>query len=275
MEAGPPAATGYVPVQLTPRDRELLAFTAEHRFVLADHVAVLLGVGADAADARLRSLARAGFLIRRKLFTEQPALHRITRLGAAAIGTDLTPPRLDLHCYEHDIGVAWLWLAARDGAFGAVRTVIGERRLRSQDASRDAGEPPLAVRLGGVGVGGRERLHYPDLLLVNQAGKRLALELELTGKSRVRRERILGGYAADARVDAVVYLVTDRRLGHAIAATARKFGISSRVYVKLVALAAAAPEAGPGLERGGAARAAPLEPGAACAARASAAGLER
>ena len=234
MSEHPPARRHAGGVQLTPRDRELLAFAAEHRFVLGDHVGVLLHVRTEAAEVRLRSLTRAGYLSRRFVYHRQPSLNRITALGLRAIGSALKPPRLDLHAYEHDIGVAWLWLAAHRGAFGSLDAVIGERRLRSRDAKRMPGDQPLAVRLGGRGEAGAERLHYPDLLLIRSDGSRVALELELTAKGRLRTERILGAYEVDDRIAAVLYLVTDKRLGRSIAQSARRLGIAPQVQVQLV-----------------------------------------
>jgi hypothetical protein len=237
-------------VRITPRDRELLAFTAEHHFVLAEHVRVLLGTTLSAADARLRALAGAGLINRRPVFHDQPPLNWVTSRGVAAIAGDLKPPQLDLHTFEHDVGVAWLWLAARAGAFGPAQAVIGERRLRSEDGRREAGEPPLAVRLGGVGPKGQERLHYPDLLLVSRGGKRVALELELTDKGLRRREQILAGYSSEGRIDAVVYLVTSRRLGHSIAKSAERLRMAPRVYVQLVDGSSRASEPTAGREAG-------------------------
>ncbi len=56
-----------------------------------------------------------------------------------------------------------------------------------------------------------------------------------------RRERILTGYAADRRIDAVVYLVERPSVGRAIERTARQMGISDIVRVQRVSLAPSAP----------------------------------
>jgi hypothetical protein len=219
-------------LRLTERDLDLLAFMAEHRLVLADHVEALLSVSGATARARLRALAEAGLTRTRHVFHGQPACHQITRPGLRALGSSLPSPRLDVSCYAHDVGAAWLWLAARRGTFGPLREVLGERRLRSLDGVRSVDREPLGVRLGGTGADGRERLHYPDLLLVTPDGKRIAVELELTGKGRTRREKILAGYAADARIDAVLYLVASRATGRAIETSARRLGIAELVHVQ-------------------------------------------
>jgi hypothetical protein len=225
----------------------VLAFAAEHRLIMAAHVQTLLGVSGAAASRRLRALTRAGYL-RFKRELAGPGCYLIDRGGLRAIASDLPRPRdLDLATYKHDVGLAWLWLAARTGAFGAVDNVISERRMRSHDGRRLVEREPLGVRLGGTGPHGRERRHYPDLLLVTGAGRCVAVELELTAKPRSRWQTILGGYAADPRIDAALYLVEHERIGRGIAAAAAAAGIPQMVHVRRVSFgpAAAAPERTP------------------------------
>lgn len=230
----PRARRGPRAVRVTDRDRELLEFTAEHRLVLSAHLEVLLGISDHAARARLRALTGAGLLVRRAVFERGPAWHQIARPGLAVIGSSLPPPREDLRSYHHDVGVAWLWLAARDGAFGPLEEVVAERRMRSCDAGRDPGAEPLGVRIGGAGPRGGERLHYPDLLLRTADGRRLALELELSPKGHARLEGILAGYGADRRVDRVVYVVESKALANRIASAARRVGVSDLVFIQPV-----------------------------------------
>ncbi len=229
-------------IQLTARDLQLLRFVAEQRLVLAGHVQALLGVSAPTARARLGRLAGAGYLSHDARFHRKARCYQATRAGLAAVGSGYQTRKIDLNLYRHDVGVAWISLAAQRGTFGPMREVIGERRMRSQDASRlhDA-EPfeaaePSGVRLGGHGAGGRERLHYPDLLLVTPEGKRIAVELELSAKGRTRREKILAGYAGEERVDAVLYLVEheNQGLARSIQASARRAGIGAIVQVQPV-----------------------------------------
>ncbi len=212
---------------------ELLGFMAAHRFVLSDHVRTLLGVSAAAAYARLRMLCGAGYVTQDRQLHAAPGWYQISRAGLGVIGSSLPKPRaVDLRCHRHDIGLGWLWLAARDGAFGPVREVISERHLRSHDGRHQARADRYGVRLGGVGPGGRERLHYPDLILEMGSGHRMAVELELSSKSRRRREGILAGYGADARIDAVVYLVDSPAVGRAVMNSASRLGLSSLIHVQ-------------------------------------------
>jgi DNA-binding MarR family transcriptional regulator len=221
-------------IRLGERDLELLWFLAEHRMALPDHAAALLGVTVETASERLRRLTSAGYIRKARLFHNQRAMHLITREGLKVLGSALPPPRSDAHAYAHDVGVAWLWIAARRGTFGPVREIVAERRMRSHDGARDASTEPLAIRLGGVGPRGQERLHYPDLLLRTADGRRVALELELSSKGRSRLERILAGYSADPRVDGVVYLVQSAAVARSVEAAARRLGISSLVRIQRV-----------------------------------------
>jgi hypothetical protein len=221
-------------VRLTDRDLIALEFVAEHRIVQRPHLQALLGVGPGAAAARLRALAGADFLACDRSPDGRDDCYRIMARGLAALGSTLPPTRLDYGGFEHDVGAAWIWLAARDGLWGRPRDVVSERRMRSHDRSEDGRAAPFAVRLGGVGPRGADRLHYPDVLLIGADGRRVAFELELSAKSRSRRERILSGYAADPRIGAVVYLVESAAIGRAIQATARKLGISDLIHVQRV-----------------------------------------
>lgn len=220
-------------VRLTERDRRLLAFAADHRLVLERQLERLAGTK---LGGRLRVLADHEYLSRGRVFAER--YYQIRPKGLAAVGSKLPAPRFNLTGYKHDVGVAWLWLAARGGTFGPVDEVLSERVMRSHDGALECVGDPFGVRLGGVGRRGNARLHYPDLLVVSPEGGRLALELELTAKGRERRELILGGYGADRRIDRVLYLVEDdprgRSTGRLVKTAAREMGLSDRVLLQLV-----------------------------------------
>lgn len=243
--------------RITDRDRLLLEFIAEQRLVLPGHVQALLGVSAASARRRLRALEQAGLVLENQLFHGYPPHCRIRREGLQLIGSALPVPRASA-AVRHDVGVAWLWLAARRGTLGSIREVVSEREMRSRDgteahAARVTGRSLrelFGVRLSGQGPGGRPALHYPDLLLVDRDGRRIAVELELSSKGQARRHRIIGGYAADRRIDAVLYLVQDPRIAREVQATASRFGCGRRVLVQRVRMGAGqAPELGAAPQR--------------------------
>jgi hypothetical protein len=234
---------------ITERDGELLELAAQHRLILSTHAQALLGVAGATAEARLRALGSRGLMRRAPTFDGQPPGYQITRKGLNAIGSGLPTRGANLSEYAHDVGLAWLWLAAKAGSFGPLADVVSERRMRSHDGSAPRDADPFGVRLGGFGARGRARLHYPDLLLVTKDGRRVAVELELTTKERTRREKILAGYGADRRIDAVLYLVTDVRVGRAIQQTAARLGISHLVRVQRVQWGSKPPPGARGLVR--------------------------
>lgn len=220
--------------RLTTRDRELLEFVAEHRFVLREHVEALLGISASAANARLLALRRAGVLRgQAPQYDGHSAGYQIRGPGLGAIGSALPVPRRpDPRGYAHDVGLTWLWLAARRGAFGLLEELVSERHMRSYDGRADRRDEPYGVRLGGAGRGGRDRLHYPDLLLRTGTGHTVAVELELSRKSRTRLETILAGYGSDRRIHAVLYLTRGEAHAREISAAAARLGLSSLIHVQ-------------------------------------------
>jgi hypothetical protein len=248
----PPGSSGGI--RLTERDRALLTFMAEHRLVLERQLERLVGAGDGLLRGRLRALVSTGYAREGRAFDER--FYQICRLGLAAIDSELPEPRFHLGGYKHDVGLAWLWLAARGGTFGPAREVLGERRLRSHDGVGERPREPYGVRLGGYDRNGRDRLHYPDLLLIDFRGRSLALELELTPKGRNARELILGGYGADSSIDRVLYLVENHPRGRAIRRlveqSARAAGLADRVqfqFVKPIRLTRDEPDARQAPER--------------------------
>jgi hypothetical protein len=227
-------------------DVRILAFAAEHRFFLCAHARTVLGLSTRSASSRLRNFVNAGWLhYERKL--AGPGCYQITRRGLNLIASTLPRPHaVDLATYDHEVGLGWLWLAAERGAFGALQGVWSERRMRSEDGRCADSAERLRVRLLGVGPYGGERRHYPDLLLDTAGGHRVAVELELTLKGPARRVEILGGYALDGRIDAVLYLVETERAGRAIERSARTAGIYDRVQVQLVQFTAGSGATGAG-----------------------------
>ena len=96
----------------------------------------------------------------------------------------------------------------------------------------------FGVRLGGLGPGGRRAPPLPRPAARDRAGHRVAVELELTAKAPARREEILAGYAADPRIDAVLYLVDRPSVGRGDRPVGGGVGISDLVHVQHVSFPA-------------------------------------
>jgi hypothetical protein len=219
---------------VTDADRAVLAFLAEHRFVRTNQVAALLGVTSGTAVQRLSRLRREGYIESDGIYFRQPNHHMITRHGLAVIDSRLPLPKFDQREYRHDVGVAYLWLAARAGAFGAVRAMHSDREMRSVDGRAADGVERFGLRTAGSGPKGGPLTHYPDLLLETAAGHRVAVELELTIKSRARLDGIIRRYAADRRVDAVLYLVDGPGVAREVTRAAARAGAADLVHVQAI-----------------------------------------
>ena len=229
--------TSALGISITDADRSVLGPLAAHRILIVPQVALLLGVSEGTAARRLARLERAGLVHHERIFYRAPAAAWITRRGLDVIEHRLPQPRLDLRGYRHDVGVGWLWLAAQAGTFGELTGLVADREMRAADTRAAAAGRPVqyGVGLGLLGSHGQPQRHYPDLMLDTSGGHRVAVELELTAKSSRRMARIMTGYASDASVDAVLYLVPTRALAQVVSDAARRAGISDLVHVQRIA----------------------------------------
>ena len=235
-------------------DRGVLAFAAGHHLVLAEQVAILLGIDADAARERLARLEVAGLIRRTRMLASDPGCYQITSAGLAAIASELAPPRLDPGRYRHDVGAGWLWLAAtKNRTFGPVEQVLSEREMRAHDTERNAAEPPTAtpgatqptgprfgLRPGGTDAPPWTGLHYPDLLLITSTG-RVPIELELSCPSAERINAIMSGYAADPNIRVVLYMTDDPRVAQLVETVSGRLGISKLIHLQRIKIHAAEP----------------------------------
>jgi hypothetical protein len=223
------------------RDRTLLEFLAEQRVAVRAQLAQLLGVTERTAQLRVDRLERERLLRCADIFSGQAPAVLITRRGLDAVGRTLSEPGLNLQAYGHDVGVGWISLAAHRGAFGMLAAVVSEREMRSHDASPgnelDADKYGIGLWRSAPASHGRgpgSDRHYPDLVLVTPRDLKLAIELELSGKSDARLRGVMSSYVIDRRYARVLYLVPDRKLGARVEAAARWAGAEALVGVQLV-----------------------------------------
>ncbi len=221
----------------TQTELSVLGPLAEHRLLIVPQVGLLLGVSERTAVRRLRRLHDARLVHLEQIFTGQPAAAKITARGLRTIGSSLGAPYLNLNEYRHDVGVAWLWLAARAGSLGELSAFTSDRAMQAQDAAAvgSGGRARWGIGLGLFGRHGSPQHHYPDLMLDTTSGHRVAVELELTSKSTGRMDRIMLAYATDARIDHVLYLVGNPRIAQRVSTAAERARIGQRIHVKLLA----------------------------------------
>ncbi|MGC9220438.1 MAG: replication-relaxation family protein [Solirubrobacteraceae bacterium] len=243
--------------RLAEANRAVLGPLAEHRVLTVTQVAHLLGASQTTTVRRLRELRRpgVGLVAYERSLRDGPGVAAITKAGLRALGLDTrqrgVPARIsmtDLHTElnpynrRHDIGVAWLWIAARQGRFGEPLEILTERTMISADRTASYREHRFSngsrfyhgLGTGLIGPSGNPRRHYPDLLLTLQSGNRVAVELELSLKSPRQIQPIMTAYASDARVHMVLYFTDSDTIAKAVLAAARRSGIADLVRVQRI-----------------------------------------
>lgn len=190
---------------LPPEKLALLRWTVSLGAVTAEALALREDRTLASARARLRVAERAGLLARKRLLVGAPALYTLTRAGLRASGLrGFELSRVTAVSAAHAIACAQA-AAMLERAYPDHR-VMGERELRHEE--RESGAR-LASACLGVGPGGAQLLHRPDLVLWPAgSGEQLpvAVEVELTIKSPQRLLEICRAWARCRCVGGTLYL---------------------------------------------------------------------
>jgi hypothetical protein len=215
-------------------DRQLLAFAAVHPFVLADHALEFLGVDRRTVEHRLATLEQARLLRSERLRAGWPALIRITASGLATIDSRLPVPTLPPAGLRKQIGLVWLWLAARRGALGECDRVLSTREQRGLDhaAKNTVGSERPTLFGSGDRTYGLAELRYPDLMLVAGAD-RVAVHLQLASPRPGDLDTLLQAYGSEPLIGAALFLVENRVIGEAVETRAQTLGLARLVHVQL------------------------------------------
>ena len=242
--------------RLTDRDVQVLAFLAEHRLALAPACRERSSPPRPRRRrGRLSKLANAGLVAppapvpRRAAFLPDHA-QQASRSPRRPLGA----PGDDLREYAHDVGLAWLWLAAHGGTFGSA----SRDRRRASAALARRGSASRAPRRSRSGSAASVRTAAsgsttPTSCSATADGRRVALELELTQNSADRLETILERLRRRSALRRR-RLPGRTRVGRAVVGAARRLGIEPLVHVqrirstvsKQVTGAPSAPSAGRG-----------------------------
>jgi len=192
------------------RDRELVVWVARFRFVSADVLAVRFGVSEQQVNARVRRLVAAGWVSRSQERVGVARVISATRTGCRAVGAPIRrAARTDMQ-REHELELAWL--VARLELRNTAGRVLTERESRACEAL--GGGPRFSVDV--IERGGRREKRWPDLVL-EQPGRRVAVEFERTTKGRDRLARIVAGYRVAGWFDEVHFLAGDAQVARVLA----------------------------------------------------------
>ena len=194
--------------RVTARDIEMLRWIGRLRFAEANQVARRFAMDERNAYRRLRGLVAGELVSHHRVFHAMPGAYSATPAGLLCAGLGLPRPRLDIRTYAHDRAAASVAIEL-EAEFGpaALRT---ERELRSHD-SGDPQRPRYAVRRGYER--GRGGLHFPDLAVELDAGRPLAVEIELSAKGARRLDSIVRAYVGGRHLDSVRYYAAPAALG--------------------------------------------------------------
>lgn len=224
---------------------EVLEFIGAHPIATPSQVAALLGIDQRDAEGRVAELEAARLVRRIRVFRGESAAVRISPAGLRMVGYE-PPLPIRERDYEHDIGVGWLWLKARQGTFGPGSFLSSSQMIQADRQAGPAGSAATAAareasgtRAAPFGVpvprpGEPDCQHYPDLVVEHPRG-RIAIELELGPGPPRELPTILGAYGASSSVGALLYFVRHALQGRAILGAAATVGLSSLVHVQLVA----------------------------------------
>lgn len=187
--------------------------------VTAAALAARDGTTVAAARAQLGTLEKAGWLVRERPLTGQPALYAATRAGLRLSGLrGLDPCHVSAAGAQHLIECARV-AAALERCYPD-HHVLGERELRRDERERGVS---LASASLGEGPRGELLLHRPDLVLLRavpvlwnsdrpESGHDLmkempiAVEVELTIKAPRRLVEICRAWARCRTIAGVLYL---------------------------------------------------------------------
>lgn len=180
------------------RDAEILKWVNSFGFASVEQIRGYMKVGDTAAYVRIKKLVDNGYLVRERILHGQARIHKVTKKGTVASGDDLLPlGDISLGTFRHDLALVDLALRLEQQTGGVF---VPDRRIRHNEG------------LSGVGQLG----HIPDGHLYIGDGKPIAIELELSVKSRVRIESIVNGYGGNLDVKEVWYFTGQSDVARAI-----------------------------------------------------------
>ncbi len=187
------------------RDSGILRWINGFGFASAEQIKGFMKVGDAAAYLRIKKLAEGGYLARERILHGQARIHKVTKKGIVASGDVLVPlGYVNLGTFRHDyklVDLALMLEAQTGGRF------TPDRRIRHDEG------------LSGVGRLG----HIPDGYLQIGEDKPIAIELELSVKSRVRIQSIINEYGGNLGVKEVWYYTDQKDVARAIGQAAAGF----------------------------------------------------
>ena len=190
---------------LQKRDSDILRWINGFGFASAEQVQAFMKVGKTACYVRLKKLVDGGYLTRERILHGQARIHKVTKKGVLASGDAVLPLKyVNLGTFRHDFKLIDLAIILERETGGSFQP---DRRIRHDEG------------LSGVGQLG----HIADGLLTIGQDKPIAIELELTVKSRARLNSIIHEYGGNLAVKEVWYYTDNKEVVRAIGKASKGF----------------------------------------------------
>ena len=170
------------------RDTKIIKFINEFGFCEMPQIEKQFGLNKPRAYKIMQRLVKHGYVIHERIFYHRHGIYRVTREGAQLTGL----PRLvkvPVGIYEHQLAVIEIYIQLMQQYPGA--TWMSERIIRK------LGYMPK--------MGSRKEKHFADALFYLPDGKLVAIEVELTMKSKRRLKDILTAYMCQLEIKEVWY----------------------------------------------------------------------
>jgi DNA-binding MarR family transcriptional regulator len=201
----------YLRMYITDRDKKILRFINDFGGVQCSQISKFIGTHKQNIYRRLRKMRSSGYVQRHPFWEHREGVFTTTFEGNEIINDTLKPMRrIHKGMIDHDLTLVDLAIkiTCEEDVF------IPERRIRQNPDIWEFEE------------------HIPDGLIKKDTGELIAIELELSIKTKQRLEVIFDFYSSHADVSEVRYYVGDKYVEAAIKKKIDEYGLG-RVSVTL------------------------------------------
>ena len=189
---------------ITDRDKKILRFINDFGGVQCSQISKFIGTHKQNIYRRLRKMKDYGYVKRHPFWEHKEGVFTTTIEGNKIISDTLKPMRrINKGMIDHDLALVDLAIKiTAEGDF-----FISERRIRQHPDIWEFEE------------------HIPDGLIKKNTGELIAIELELSIKTKKRLEDIFDFYSEHAEISEVRYYVGDKYVETAIKKKIDDYGL--------------------------------------------------
>jgi hypothetical protein len=210
------------------RDHEMVRLIGRHGVMQIEQVQRAMGAGRSATYSRFAYCEAAGLVERLSIPGVGPVLHA-TREGIRYGGLPLPVAKVSAGSIEHSLRCTSVAISV--GTKVGHEAILTEREIVAAEALEE--RAIASVQVGPASSRRLPRKHRADLAVLREEGT-IAIEVELTPKSRPRLEAIIGAWCeavGDGDLAEVHYLCAPGQTRNAVERAVEKVGAGSVVAV--------------------------------------------